>query len=117
MKCGEAIGFSHAEVYCVKCGRKESYNGNKPLEAPIKCQYCGERMTDTQREKFMVDWKKTLDPILKEIQKEIQKNKRTKEDQFTIDLLESIKNNFINDNQYYGSEIKLIINGYIKRMK
>ena len=115
MKCEEAIGFSHAEVYCVKCGRKESYNGNKPLSAPIKCAHCGGRMTDIQREKFLIDWKKTINPILKEIE-EIQKNKRTKEDQFIINMLESLKKDFADENRYSGATVKLIIDGKIKRM-
>lgn len=49
--------------------------------------------------------------------KETRKENRSKEDQFVIDLLESLKENFINDNEYYGSAVKLIINGYIRRME
>jgi hypothetical protein len=102
-KENRAINMCLGEAYCTECCKEEYFNSNDPFTTPSKCKKCGGEMTTKQREL--------------EYQKEIRNKNRPKEDQFFIDLLESLKNNFINDNQYYGSEIKLIINGYIKRME
>jgi hypothetical protein len=107
----ETIGFSHAEVYCKKCGRKESYNGNKPFSAPIKCSYCGGRMTDAQREKFMREFKKNLDELKEKFHK-TQKN-----DEFTIKLLETLRDWFADDVEYTGKVIKYRIDEMINRME
>jgi len=128
MENQKAFNMCLGEAYCLECGKKKYFNSNDPFTMPSKCQHCGGEMTTDQKEKFMKFFKDGLKykydetqrhdlvEILK-LQKELRKKNRTEVDQFIIDLLESLKNNFINDNQYYGSEIKLIINGFIKRME
>ena len=54
--CGNmipTIGYAHGEVYCIKCGLKESYNALKPLTTPTVCRHCGNRMTDDHSEKIL----------------------------------------------------------------
>ncbi len=63
------IGFSYAEVYCMNCGRKEVYNGLKPLSAPIKCSYCGGPMKDAQIEKIGNDIKRHMENSMKQNKK------------------------------------------------
>ncbi len=117
--CKECKPFNMClgEAYCVRCGKKEGYNINNPWTMPEKCKQCGGEMTTEQTEKLLKDLDERINESVKNKIKEIRKKNRTKEDQFVIDLLESLKENFINDNEYYGSAVKLIINGYIKRME
>ena len=110
--CKESIWFSVAEVYCVDCGHKEYYNGLKPFSVPDKCEKCGGRMTDDQKEKFLREIKNDFNRNTKRIDREM-----SEEDKFTIKLLETIKNEFDNNDVYSGKYIKTIINKTIKRME
>jgi len=112
----ENISCSHAEKYCKDCGKKESYNGNNPLSAPVICKYCGGRMTDRITESFMIDFGELYNDSKKQREK-IMKISKTKEDESTIKTLESLKEQFEDTDIYHGKTVKLIIDGIIKRMK
>ena len=111
------------ESYCVKCRKKEYYNSSDPLTQPSKCKHCGGRMTTYQTEKLLKSFEKDIECIVDNIEKnkrkmkEERKNKRTKEDQFILNLLESLKNEFDGGEMYYGFYIKQVINKMIKRME
>jgi hypothetical protein len=114
--CEAIINMCLGEVYCKDCGKKEYYNSNNPLSRPSKCRHCDGEITDYQTEKFIKKFEEDIKEAL-DYHKEIRNKNRSKEDQFVIDLLESLKEQFANENVYSGLSVKLIINGYIKRME
>ena len=104
------------EAYCLDCGKKEYFNSNDPFTTPLECKNCGGEMTTYQKEKIMKMFRQDLPEIIKH-QKEIRKKNRSEEDQFMINILESLKNKFNTEDMYSGFYIKQLINNMIKRME
>jgi hypothetical protein len=121
MKDGQTISFSIAEAYCKKCGKKEMYNGNSPFSMPHKCRFCDGEMTTKQREEFLKIFEINLDKIdLDKIKKQIKITKKKesvliKKEKPIIKILEELKDNFADLNQYSGASVKLIIDEIIKK--
>ena len=113
-KNSEAINMCLGEVYCVKCGKKEYFNSNDPWNTPNKCKHCDGRMTTHQEEKFAIDFEEAYNNFIEFQCSDTRKKLGSKKDQFVINLLESLKEQFADENRYSGSAVKLIINGFIK---
>jgi len=84
----------------------------RPLSAPVNCLYCGGRMTDKQTEEFLKEAEKDLNKIAKRID-QITSN----EDRFTIKILETLKDNFENEEYYNGKCVRRMIDNMITRMR
>jgi len=114
--CKECKPFNMClgEAYCEKCGKKEGYNINDPWSMPTKCKNCGGDMTNYEREQFLKDLHTTFS---RKIISDTRKKNRSPEDQFFINVLESLRDKFEEGEIYSGKHVRLMIDVMIKRME